>query len=64
MFACAAQSVCVCVGLCLSVCQCVCVQVFMGPCSARSCGSDHSSSHKMTFSRQELCVLVCICSPQ
>lgn len=56
--------VCVALSVCARVRVCVCMQDFMGPCSVRSGGSDHSSSHKMTFSRQELCVLVWICSPQ
>lgn len=49
---------------CMCGSEWVCMWVFMGPCSAWSFGSDHSSSHKMTLSRQELCVLVWICSPQ
>lgn len=42
----------------------VCVCRILWVCVAlRAAGSDHSSSHKVTFSRQELCVLEGVCSP-
>lgn len=59
------MAACVRVQLRVRLRACVCMQVFMGPCGhLGAVGSDHSSSHKVTFSRQALSAPLWICSPQ